>query len=119
MVNIQDEKAKVELLQKEVSFNRAIMSSLEDIWSLDRDLSNSESILTSGRTIELVADIEQLSFRAEQLADSNAKEINSSRVVRLRESIVESLSAAASSMIEMQKGDNRQRLRVDHGIHGP
>ncbi|ERF77181.1 hypothetical protein EPUS_06461 [Endocarpon pusillum Z07020] len=112
---IQDAKAKVELLQKEIFFNQAVTSSLEDIWSLDRDLNKAESILASGRPIELVAGIEQLSFRTERLADSNAKEINNSRVLRLREAVVESLTAAASSMVQLQKADGQQHLRVDHG----
>lgn len=85
---------------------------------MDRDLNRAESILASGRSIELVAGIEQLSFRTERLPDSNAKEINNSRVLRLREAVVESLTAAASSMVELQKADGQQHLRVDHGTHG-
>lgn len=66
-----------------------------------------------------MAGIEQLSIRTERLADSNAKEINNSRVLRLREAVVESLTTAASSMVGLQKADGQQHLTVDHGTQGP
>lgn len=116
--SVQDAKAKLELLQQETSFNQAVTLSLEDTWSLDRDLNEVESTLTSGRLLELVANIEQLSFRIGRLTDSNAKDINAGRVLRIREAVVEGLTAAASSMVDFQKVDGRQQVTVDHGNHG-
>jgi protein transport protein DSL1/ZW10 len=115
---VQDARAKLELLQQETLFNHAVTLSLENTWSLDRDLNEAESSLASGRLIELVADIGQLSVRTQRLADSNAKDINAGRVLRIREGVVQGLTAAASSMVAFPKVDGRQRITVDHGNHG-
>jgi protein transport protein DSL1/ZW10 len=115
---VQDARAKLELLQQETLFNHAVTLSLENTWSLDRDLNEAESSLASGRLIELVADIGQLSVRTQRLADSNAKDINAGRVLRIREGVVEGLTAAASSMVAFPKVDGCQRITVDHGNHG-
>ncbi len=115
---VQDAKAKLELLRNETSFNRAVTLSLEDTWSVDRDLNEAESSLTTGTLIELAANIEQLSIRAGRLTDSNAKEINGGRLSRIQEAVVDGLTTAANSMVEFQKNDGRQRVLVNHGNHG-
>jgi protein transport protein DSL1/ZW10 len=115
---VQDARAKLDLLQQETLFNQAVTLSLEDTWSLDRDLNEAESTLASGRLVELVADIEQLSLRIQRLANSNAKDINAGRVLRIREVVVEGLTAAATSMVGFPKADGCQRITVDHGNHG-
>jgi protein transport protein DSL1/ZW10 len=115
---VQDARAKLDLLQQETLFNQAVTLSLEDTWSLDRDLNEAESILANGRLVDLVADIEQLSIRIQRLAGSNAKDINAGRVLRIREVVVEGLTVAASSMVGFPKVDGCQIITVDHGNHG-
>ena len=115
---VEDAEAKLNLLQNETSFNDTVTSSLEDIWSLDKDLTEAEAILATGNIIELVATIKQLSLRTERLTSSNAKEINTGRISQIQDAVAEGLTAAASSMLEFQKFDVGQRLAVNHGNHG-
>jgi protein transport protein DSL1/ZW10 len=115
---VQDARAKLELLQQETLFNHAVTRSLEDTWSLDIDLNQAESMLGSGRLVELGPYIERLSDWTQRLPDTNAKEINAGRVLRMREDVVEGLTAAASSMVAFPKVDGCQRIIIDHGNHG-
>jgi protein transport protein DSL1/ZW10 len=115
---IQDAKAKLELLHNETAFSKAVTSSLEETWSMDKDLNEAESALSAKKLIELAAKIEQLSFRAGRFPDSNAKVINENRISQLRSAVVEGLTSAATSMVEFQKAGGQQRVKVNPGNHG-
>jgi hypothetical protein len=115
---VQDAKAKLALLQNETSFNRAVTLSLEEIWSVDKDLNEAESTLTTGRLIELATNIKRLSIRTGRLPDSNAKDINNARATRIHGAVAEGLSDTVNSMVEFQKVDKLQQVTVNHGNHG-
>lgn len=115
--SVQDAEAKVELLQNEISFNQAITLSLEDIWSVVKDLDEVEAAVVAGRLTELPATLEQLWFRNGRLTDSTAKEMNGGRLMRIQDVVMEGLTAAAHSMVEFVRADGRQRVTVDHQNH--
>jgi hypothetical protein len=114
----QDAKAKLELLQNEKPFNHAITSSLEDIWSVDKDLNEAESALAAGTFTEVATIMDWLSSRTKQLVGSHAKEINYDRLTRIRHAVVEGLTVATTSMIEFEKSERQQRVTVNYGKHG-
>jgi protein transport protein DSL1/ZW10 len=115
---VQDAKAKLALLQNETSFNRGVTLSLEETWSVDKDLNEAESTLTTGRLIELATNIKQLRIRTGRLPESNAKDINNARATRIYGAVVEGLSDAVNSMVEFQQVDKLQQVTVNHGNHG-
>lgn len=114
---VQDAKAKLELLQNETSFNSSVTLSLENTWAVDKDLNEAESTLTAGRLIELPANIQQLSSRISELAESNGKEINGGRISRLQDAVVDGLTSATISMVEYQKVDGQHHVTVNQGNH--
>ena len=114
---VQDAEAKVKFLQKEISFNQAVTLSLQDSWSLDKDLNEVEATLVAGRLTELPAALEQLWSRNGQLTDSITKEMNGGRLLRIQDAVREGLKAAANSMVEYQRADGCQRITVDHNNH--
>lgn len=115
---VEDAKAKLELLQNETLFNQVVTVSLEDTWSMDRDLNDAESTLATGKVIELAANLKQLSLRCGRLRHSYAKQINSDRLSRIETAVVGSLTTATESMVEYQKAGGQQRVMVDRGNHG-
>lgn len=115
---LRDAEAKVELLQNEISFNQAVTLSLEDSWSVDKDLTEAEAALAGSRLTELPTVIEKLSLRNERMPGSNAKKINGGRLMRIQQAVVEGLTAAAQSMVEYQRINGRQQVTVSQGYHG-
>lgn len=114
----QETKAKWEFLQSEISFNRAVSSSLGELESLDEALQVAETTLNTDNLIELAGNLKQLMVRTERLMESNAKQITRDRLLRLQDALVESLTAAAISMVEFSKTAGHQRVKVNRGNHG-
>lgn len=118
LTQVQDAEAKWELLESETLFNQAITRSLEDILQADKALNETESTLDTGRVHEIAENIEQLTSRIENLTNSNAKEINRGRLLRIHEAAVEGLTTAAASMVVFTKTNGEQQVTVNHGNHG-